>query len=112
MALNHSPARQLGIDSNTHSAHEIQNTVVPISKSNNTSDSDSDNEYDPNPFAKPHVAAYWKGVYDEAHYECRDAFDPGLEWTEEEEKNLIMKLDWRVCLWAVSKETIYGALMH
>jgi hypothetical protein len=55
-----------------------------------------------NPFADPDVAAYWKGVYDEATYECRHVFDPNLTWSEEEEKRIIRKLDWRVCAWAVS----------
>ncbi|KAI1734603.1 major facilitator superfamily domain-containing protein [Xylaria scruposa] len=53
-----------------------------------------------NPFANPHVAAQWKKVYDDCQYECRHAFDATLEWTEEEEKRVIRKVDWRVCLWA------------
>jgi hypothetical protein len=54
-----------------------------------------------NPFSDPRVAAHWQQVYDESGYECRHAFDPTLEWTEEEEKRVIRKVDWRVCLWAV-----------
>lgn len=54
-----------------------------------------------NPFLDPNVAAHWTKVYDEAHYECRHVFDPSFTWTEEEEKRIIRKLDWRVCLWAV-----------
>lgn len=54
-----------------------------------------------NPFLDPEVAEYWRGVYDKAQYECRDAFDPSLTWTEEEERLLVRKLDWRICLWAV-----------
>lgn len=54
-----------------------------------------------NPFLDPAVAEYWRGVYEKAHYECRDLFDPTLTWTEEEERLLVRKLDWRICLWAV-----------
>ncbi|KAI0856694.1 major facilitator superfamily domain-containing protein [Xylaria cubensis] len=53
-----------------------------------------------NPFSNPNVAAQWKKVYDDCQYECRHAFDATLEWTEEEEKRVIRKVDWRVCLWA------------
>ncbi|KXJ87920.1 major facilitator superfamily domain-containing protein [Microdochium bolleyi] len=100
MATAHTATGQLGIDSKTQLAHEIHAAVSPTNKSTELSDSDSDSEFDPNPFTKPDVAEYWKGVYDDAQYECRGAFDPKLEWTEEEEKQLIRKLDWRVCLWA------------
>ncbi|KAK4109273.1 MFS general substrate transporter [Canariomyces notabilis] len=53
-----------------------------------------------NPFLDPEVAAYWRQVYDDAQYECRHAFDPTLTWTEEEEKRVVRKLDWRICTWA------------
>ncbi|CAJ2508963.1 Uu.00g139890.m01.CDS01 [Anthostomella pinea] len=53
-----------------------------------------------NPFLDPRKAAHWKQVYDEADYECRHVFDPDLEWTEEEERRIVRRLDWRVCLWA------------
>ena len=53
-----------------------------------------------NPFADPQVAAYWRTVYENASYECRHVFDPAFTWTEDEEKKLVRKLDWHVCLWA------------
>ncbi|KAJ5450721.1 uncharacterized protein N7458_007170 [Penicillium daleae] len=53
-----------------------------------------------NPFLDPEVAEYWRGVYEKAQYECRDVFDPTLTWSEEEERALVRKLDWRICLWA------------
>jgi hypothetical protein len=55
-----------------------------------------------NPFDDDAVAQHWAAVYSESEYECRHVFDPKLTWTAEEEKQLIRKLDWRVCLWAVS----------
>jgi len=54
-----------------------------------------------NPFRDPIAAQHWREVYDASQYECRHVYDPSLTWTEEEEKKLIRKLDWRVCLWAV-----------
>jgi hypothetical protein len=53
-----------------------------------------------NPFLDPDVAAYWRGVYDNASYECRHVFDPTFTWSEEEERKLVRRLDLRVCLWA------------
>ncbi|KAL6874441.1 MFS general substrate transporter [Trichoderma longibrachiatum] len=53
-----------------------------------------------NPFRDSAVAQHWTEVYEKSQYECRHVFDPTLTWTEEEEKRLIRKLDWRVCLWA------------
>ncbi|CAG8359404.1 unnamed protein product [Penicillium salamii] len=54
-----------------------------------------------NPFLDPDVAEYWRTVYEKAQYECRHVFDPALTWPEEEERRLVRKLDWRICLWAV-----------
>lgn len=54
-----------------------------------------------NPFADPAVAEHYREVYETSKYESRSAFDPTLEWTKEEERKLVRKLDWHVCLWAV-----------
>ncbi|KAG8163266.1 hypothetical protein KVR01_006563 [Diaporthe batatas] len=61
---------------------------------------DSYDTYGKNPFLDEAVAEHWRQVYHESQYECRHVFDPALTWTEEEEKAIIRKLDWRVCLWA------------
>ncbi|KAJ6157777.1 pantothenate transporter [Penicillium chermesinum] len=53
-----------------------------------------------NPFLDPDAAEHWRGVYDKAQYECRDVFDPAFTWSPEEERRLLRKLDWRICLWA------------
>lgn len=53
---------------------------------------------DKNPFADPVVAEYYRHIYEKAQYECRAAFDPSFDWTPEEEKKLVRKLDLRVAL--------------
>ncbi|EAW12293.1 putative MFS transporter [Aspergillus clavatus NRRL 1] len=53
-----------------------------------------------NPFADPEVAERYRLLYEKAQYECRHVFDPSMTWTPEEEKKLVRKLDWHVCLWA------------
>lgn len=63
---------------------------------------ESDTSLSTNVFADPEVAAHYREVYEKADYECRHVFDPSLEWSAAEEKKLVRKLDWHVCLWAVS----------
>jgi hypothetical protein len=63
---------------------------------------DTDRDLDGNPFSDPDVAAYWISVYEKSQYECRHVVDPKLEWSAAEERKLVRKLDWHVCLWAVS----------
>lgn len=53
---------------------------------------------DSNPFKDPVVAKYYADLYESVGYECRLAFDPHFEWTEEEEKKVIRKVDLRVAL--------------
>lgn len=60
----------------------------------------SEQDFPANPFLDPKVAEHYREVYESAQYECRHVFDPDLKWTPEEEKKLVRKLDWRVCLWA------------
>jgi hypothetical protein len=55
-----------------------------------------------NPFLDPDVAAHWSTVYEKSRYECRHVFDPDFTWTDDEERKLVRRLDWRVCFWAVS----------
>lgn len=67
-----------------------------------SSHSDEDgNDFRKNPFLDPDVAEHWAIVYEKSQYECRHVFDPTFTWTEEEERKLVRRLDWRVCLWAV-----------
>lgn len=53
-----------------------------------------------NPFSDPAVAEHYRNVYEKAQYECRHAFDPELEWSRQEERGLVRRLDWHVCTWA------------
>ncbi|KAK7981313.1 allantoate permease [Apiospora saccharicola] len=53
-----------------------------------------------NPFRDAVAAAHWKQTYEDSQYECRHVFDPTATWTAQEERDVIRKVDWRVCLWA------------
>ena len=46
----------------------------------------------------PKVEEYYREVYKISNYECYPAFDPQFEWTNEEEKNVVRKLNYRVAL--------------
>lgn len=50
-------------------------------------------------FSDPKVAEYWRGVYENAKYECRHRFNPSATWTPEEEKKLRRRVDFRIMLW-------------
>ncbi|KAK4140866.1 MFS general substrate transporter [Dichotomopilus funicola] len=98
---------ELKPDDPTHS--KSYGAVVSVSDLQSGSDGDSgggDGTDDPyntekkNPFADPAAAEHWRQVYEKSQYECRHVYDPTLTWTEEEEKQIVRKLDWRVCLWA------------
>ena len=48
-----------------------------------------------NIFKDPEVKEYFVDLYEKAQYECRHVFDADAEWSEEEEKAVIRKLDWK-----------------
>ena len=50
-------------------------------------------------FSDPKVAEYWRGVYENAKYECRHRFDPSATWTPEEEARVVRKTDLRLLTW-------------
>jgi hypothetical protein len=89
-----------GIDKHGTFAAERVNV---FSREGATSDHDSNNS-STNIFSDPEVAAHYVSVYDKAHYECRHVFDPKLDWTKEEEKTVIRKLDWHGRFPSKSKE--------
>lgn len=62
--------------------------------------SDSSDDFKDNPFQDPKVAEHYRRLYENVDYECRHAFDPDLEWTTQEERKLVRKLDWHVTTWA------------
>jgi len=55
----------------------------------------SDYSLSTNVFKDPEVKAYYTAIYEKAQYECRHVFDGDAEWTFEEEKAVVRKLDWR-----------------
>jgi hypothetical protein len=70
------------------------------SKASSDSLPSSEAELKANPFLDPNVARTYRQIYDEADYECREVFDPELQWTRAEEKKLKRKLDLHVAFWA------------
>lgn len=54
-----------------------------------------------NVFSDTKVANYYRDIYEECGYECREHFDPDFEWTKEEERKVTRKLDLRVAFWAM-----------
>ncbi|GAW26590.1 putative allantoate permease [Rosellinia necatrix] len=82
------------------SSSSLDDKHLSIHSSTSPSPSNEELPLKTNPFADPRVAAQWKQTYDDCEYECRYVFDATIDWTEEEEKRVIRKLDWRVCLWA------------
>src|SRR4051812_39469439 len=71
---------------------------LPKDRDLTSSISDSDEEglaLQKNPFLDPEVAEYWTTAYEKSQYECRHVFDPTFTWTEEEERRLVRRLDWR-----------------
>jgi hypothetical protein len=56
---------------------------------------ESDASLSTNIFSDPEIRDFYVRMYEKAKYECRHAFDANLTWTEDEEKKLIRKIDWR-----------------
>ncbi|KAL7928228.1 major facilitator superfamily domain-containing protein [Trichoderma chlorosporum] len=88
------------------STDEIASTINDYASSDTqhlrelTGSEENGHNEEKNPFRDAAVAQHWKEVYEKSEYECRHVFDPSLSWSEEEERRLVRKLDWRVCLWA------------
>ena len=89
------------IDGKTTTVATVNDNLPENKRSYGTLEPQGENTDAKNPFLDPDAAEYWRIVYDKAQYECRHVFDPSLTWSEEEEKRLVRKLDWRICLWAV-----------
>ena len=60
----------------------------------------SEAELKDNPFLDPNVAETYRLIYEKAGYECREAFDPTLTWTKDEERRVKWKVDFHVISWA------------
>ncbi|KAK6884880.1 putative transporter [Candida tropicalis] len=69
-----------------------------------------------NPFLDPKVAEYYGNLYKSSNYESYSAFDPHFEWTKEEEKKVVKKINIRValtaCILFVSLQVPRGNLSH
>ncbi|KAK1762503.1 MFS permease [Phialemonium atrogriseum] len=102
MAANVAPAEKLGaVGVGPDSVEEkSKSSLIHLNASEHSGSDDEVYDTSKNPFKDPAVAEHWRKVYDAAKYECRFVFDPEIEWSEEEEKKLVRKLDMRVCLWA------------
>ncbi|KAK3984423.1 major facilitator superfamily domain-containing protein [Cladorrhinum sp. PSN332] len=51
-------------------------------------------------FSDPSVAKHWRGVYKKAAYENRHRFQSEFQWTAEEEKKVLKKIDVRIMILA------------
>ncbi|KAI5950338.1 hypothetical protein KGF54_005155 [Candida jiufengensis] len=80
---------------NDHSNQNEKSDTVFRVKSESSQES---NELVKNPFLDPKVEEYYRDVYTNSKYESYKAFDPHFTWTEEEEKKVIWKLNFRVAL--------------
>lgn len=94
------------LDSKTETVTTVAEPTQERKRSYGTLEPNGENAESNNPFLDPDAAEYWSNVYEKAQYECRHVFDPSLTWTPEEEKAIVRKLDWRICLWAVSWRSI------
>lgn len=105
-APHHTQADNVHYDETTAFSDPIpptkDDTYIGSGSASTNSDEDG-NDIKKNPFLDPDVAEHWAIVYEKSQYECRSAFDPAFTWTEEEERKLVRRLDWHVCLWAVRK---------
>lgn len=88
-------------DSTREESDNKTTTVVDVTENNVRGTLAAGHLDHSNPFADPAVAEHYRDLYEKSQYESRAAFDPTLEWTKEEERKLVRKLDWHVCLWAV-----------
>lgn len=85
----------------TKSGNVITEDGVVVLKRHRTGESDiEEQEYTENIFKDPEVARFYRDLYEKAQYEGRFHFDPDFEWTAEEEKKLVRRLEWKACLWA------------
>lgn len=71
---------------------------APSEKDSITHGESAASSIDEHAFSDPAVAQKWRSVYEGAAYECRHRYDPTYNWTAEEERRLVRRLDVRVML--------------
>ena len=117
MARQDSTNASISSDNSLHSSDNVgfvkdynKETITHVG----TDSSLESNQLAKNPFLDPKVEEYYRDLYTKSRYESYSAFDPTFEWTEEEEKKVIWKLNWRVaftaCLLFVSLQVDRGNL--
>lgn len=102
-------------NNSVQNSEKKQGSQYSASLNTNLSELESqENDIGPNPFKDPFLAEHYAQVYENAKYECRKAFDPQLEWSLEEDKKLMKKVDRRVifsaCFMFVAMQMIRGNL--
>ncbi|CCG24984.1 hypothetical protein CORT_0G03060 [Candida orthopsilosis Co 90-125] len=104
----------LSLVNNNHSKNLDKLTVTQVASDTSIESSGESDQFKENPFLDPQVEEYYRDLYTKSGYESYSAFDPTFEWTEEEEKKVIWKLNWRVvftaCLLFVSLQVDRGNL--
>lgn len=84
------------------STTSLESPLKSIESGNASETEGNCEQIDENQFLDPKVAQHWANVYEKSKYEGRHVFDPAFTWSKDEEKKLVRRLDWHVCLWAVS----------
>jgi hypothetical protein len=67
---------------------DFSNTALSQDATSSDASNDQERAAGDHVFSDPKVAEYWRGVYENAQYECRHRFDPSATWALEEEKKL------------------------
>lgn len=93
MVTNHSLERDIPSDAS------LSADVTPT-KGSVVADSESIGSTETHVFSNPAAAEYWRNKYEKAGYENRHRFDPEFQWTAEEEKRLVRRIDKKIMMWA------------
>lgn len=90
----------MALDATTPALHSVTDGKLHAETTVSGYASSDEESISSNPFLDQKVAEHYRSLYNKAEYECRHVFDPTLEWTKEEEKAVVRKVDWHVATWA------------